>query len=125
MDAAYGAASTGRMAQKGIVGKGFTSDTRNIWISGLLEISHRQSPELVENGHVNGCAQIVILIHHVGGGKLLVHFLEEVHVLFPLRQVEYTIALNRNGLEIFAPHNRTTAEPAEVTISIHSDTGIG
>ena len=67
----------------------------------------------------------MVLVHHVGGGKLLVHFLKELCILFTLREVEYSIALNRNRLEILASHNCTTAEPAEVTVGIHSYTGIG
>ena len=125
VDTAHRAAGARRVAQQRLVGKGFTGDARDVRIGGLLKVLDGQRLEFVENGHVNRGAQVVIFVHHVGGGELLVHFLEEIGILFALGESECAITLNRNRLEIFASHNRATSEPAEVTVGIHSYAGIG
>src|SRR5208283_1829841 len=77
---------------------------------------------LVQDRHVDGCADVMILAHHVGIRKFCIDLLKELRVLFGFVECERPIAVYHDALEVLASHHRAASQPAEMAIGIDVDT---
>ena len=119
MDAAYRAAGTGRVPQQRRLCEALASDAMDVWVGSSLEVAPGQGFLFVQYGYVHRSAQIMILLHHVGGSKLLIDRFKELGVVLPFHKREAAIPDDDDGLQILGPQGSAAAQPPEMAVSVH------
>ncbi|OPY07085.1 MAG: hypothetical protein A4E66_02103 [Syntrophus sp. PtaB.Bin001] len=121
VDAPHRAARAGGIPEQRLFRKLLSRNVTDGGIGRPLEVADGQHLQFVQHCHVYGCADVVVLAHHVGIGELCIDFLKDLRILFRSRQWENRIAMNHDGLEVFAAHHRSAAESSEMAIGIDVD----
>ena len=121
MDAAHRAAGAGRIPEEGRLGEALAGDAVDVVVLGGLEVAPGKGFLFVQDRHVYRGAQVVVLLHHVGGGKFLVDRLKELGVIFALHEREAAIPDDDDGLEVLGPQGGATAHRAKMAVGVYID----